>query len=441
MSSYLQIFLQKLFRHLTLKNKIFNRLTAVVFTAVCLIPTNATAVVNGDVNDDGNFTSADLVSLSQYVLGSGNMPKNLDSGDMYSDNIIDVYDIITMRKELTKATDSNIIRVTTTDELKSALANAKAGDEIVLAEGEYIYNVTPSPWVTFAGTADGTKDSPIVLRSENPENPSIIATTTTENRYGLTITGDWWEIRDLKVTTASKGIMVDNANHTKIINCEVYNIGSEAIHLRDNSSYCIVESCYVHDTGINQPKYGEGVYVGSSKNTTDFGYKCDYNIIRNCSFGPNISAEHIDVKEYTTGTIIENCTFDGTGMSGEHYADSFVDLKGNDCILRYCTGYRNGATNINRAFEMNKLVEGWGQNAYIYGNKAYMDTATNSLGKKMVILNSWNCTETVWDNFMAYEDGVLFSCDDEADKFKYYNCNGLTYGDSSMEDDLPKNYD
>ena len=99
---------------------------------------------------------------------------------------------------------------------------------------------------------------------------------------------------------------------------------------------------------------------------------------------------------------------------------------------------RNGENNINRAFEMNKLDEGWGQNAYIYSNKVYMDTAVNSLGKEMVFLNSWNCTETVWDNWMAYEDGELFYCDDEKDKWTYYNCNGLTYGDSSMEATLPR---
>ncbi len=123
-------------------------------------------------------------------------------------------------------------------------------------------------------------------------------------------------------------------------------------------------------------------------------------------------------------------------MSGENYADSFVDMKGNDCILRNNTGYRNGCTNVNRAFEMNRLVEGWGQNAYIYNNKAYMDTPINSQGKKMYFLNSWNCTETVWNNYIAYEDGELISVDNPDDKWDYYNCNGITYGDSSIEETL-----
>ena len=421
-----------------MKNKVIIGQTAALITAVCLFPINASAAVRGDVNGDGTFSAADLVAFSQYIMGSGEVPKSLGSGDLYSDNVLDVYDVIMMRKELVKASQTNIVRVTNTEELKTALANAKPGDEIVLAEGEYVYSGSTPKGRTFTGEADGTETAPIILRSENPDNPSVISGTTLEHNYVLTILGDWWEIRDLKVTNASKGIIVDNSNYTKIINCEVYNIGTEGVHLRDNSSYCLVESCNIHDTGVITPKYGEGVYVGSSKSTTGYGFKCDYNTIRNCKIGPNVGAEHVDVKEYTTGTLIEYCTFDGKGMKGENYADSFVDLKGNDCILRYCTGYRNGETNINRAFEMNKLDEGWGQNAYIYSNKVYMDTAVNSQGKEMVFLNSWNCTETVWDNWMAYEDGELFYCDDEKDRWTYYNCNGLTYGDSSMEADLPR---
>lgn len=418
-----------------MRNKFIYKTAAAFIAAACSVSAGVYAFLSGDFNGDGKVSSVDAELLAQYLLGHKNLLP-AESCDMYSDGILDAYDLIMMRKALVDQQSSGIIRVTNTEELKSALAAAKAGDEIVLAEGEYVYDGSTPKGRMFTGEADGTENAPIILRSENPNVPSIISGVTAEGNYALTITGDWWELRDLKITNASKGIIVDNSNHTKILNCEVYGIGAEGIHLRDNSSYCLVEKCRIHDTGIIAPKYGEGIYVGSSKSTNGYGYKCDYNTIRDCEIGPNVAAEHVDVKEYTTGTIIEYCTFNGKGMSGENYADSFVDLKGNDCILRYCIAYRNGADNINRAFEMNKLDEGWGQNAYIYGNKAYMDKSVNSLGKKMVLINSWNCTETVWDNWMAYEDGVLFSCDNEDDKWKYYNCSDITYGDPSMEENL-----
>lgn len=79
----------------------------------------------------------------------------------------------------------------------------------------------------FTSSADGTEANPIIIRSENPEKPAILSGSSTSENYVLDISGDWWKIKDLKVTNAQKGIILDNSNHTEIINCEVYNIGSE----------------------------------------------------------------------------------------------------------------------------------------------------------------------------------------------------------------------
>lgn len=413
-------------------------LSAAMLLASSEVPaTDEISYVKGDINSDGVFNIADAVTLQKWLINKGKAPDNWGAGDLCTDEELDVFDLVLM-KNMLLSNKRNIIRVANTDEFKAALLNAHPGDEIVLTGKEYIYSGSTPKGRMFTGETDGTEESPIVLRSENPDSPAVISGISTDGSYALTITGDWWSIENVKVKNAAKGIVLDNSNHTKIIGCEVYNMGQEGIHIRDGSSHCLIEKCFIHDTGVKTPAYGEGIYVGSAQSTSEYDHSCHYNRIRGCSIGPNVAAEHIDVKEYTIGTIIEKCIFDGTGMSGENYADSFVDLQGNDCILRFCTAYRNGAININRAFEMNKLAEGWGQNAYIYGNKAYMDTSVNSFGKKMVILNSWDCTETVWGNFMAYEDGLLFSVDNEADRWKYYNCSDLTYGDPSIENYLPE---
>lgn len=394
-------------------------------------PSESTATqrlsIVGDINEDGVFNLADIMTFQGWLLGlNDGTPTN--SWDIYADGKFNTLDLCVMKQTLlSKDSDTNYVSVSNSSELKSALSNAKAGDEIVLKAGTYIYDGTISKWVTFAGKADGTEDKPIILRSEDPSNPAVIDGTTTESNYGLTITGDWWTVQDIDVTNAAKGIIVDNSNHTNIINCHVYNIGGEAIHLRDGSSYCVVDNCNIHDIGKVSPGFGEGVYIGSAKSTTGYKYECDYNTVKNCKIGPFVGAECIDIKEYTTGTIIENCTFDAEGCSGENYTKAFVNIKGNDCILRYCTGYRNGCEYITRAFEQNDVVDGWGQNALVYGNKAYMDTAKSSTGK-MYFLNSWDCSCTVWDNFMAYE-GDLFTVDNEEDHWDYYNCNLITYGE------------
>ncbi|WP_338100379.1 family 16 glycosylhydrolase [Ruminococcus callidus] len=385
--------------------------------------------VKCDVNADGKFDVADVVTLQKWLLGVSDAKlADWKAGDLYEDEKLNVLDLCKMKQELLSTeSQTNKVHVTNTEELKAALENAKAGNEILLAEGEYVYSGATPKGYMFTSAADGTEENPIIIRSEDSEHPATLSGSSTNSKIVLAIQGDWWEIKDLKITNAQKGIMLDNSNYTKIIGCEVYNIGSEGIHFRDDSSNCLAEDCFVHDTGVVSPGYGEAIYVGSAKSTTGYGHECHYNTIRNCKLGLNVAAEHVDIKEYTIGTIVEGCTFDGTGMSGENSAKSFVNVKGNDCIIRNNIGYRNGCTAIQRAFEQNNVVDGWGQNASVYGNQVYMDTAINALGKKMYFLNAWDCSATVWNNFMAY-DGELFSVDNEDDHWNYYNCNLLTYG-------------
>lgn len=395
-----------------------------MLSAVSPISTYAEDIVKGDVNNDGAFNLSDIVLLQKWIVQETDATLTAwSNGDLNADNQVNIMDLCLMKQELLS---TNMVYVTNTEELKTALLNATASDEIVLAPGEYVYSGSTAKGYMFQSSGEGTEENPIIIRSEDPDNPAILSGNDTSVNCVFTVWGDYWKIENLKFTNGQKGVLIENSNYTEMIGCEIYNIGEEAIHIRDNSSYGVIENCYIHDTGLVVPGSGEGIYVGSAYSTTGYGYQCDYNTIRNCQFGPNVAAEHVDIKEYTTGTIVEDCTFDGTGMSGENYAKAFVNMKGNDCILRNNTGYRNGCTYITRAFEQNDVVEGWGQNSQVYGNTVYMDTATNSSGGKMYFLNAWDCSTTVWDNYMAY-DGDLFSVDNEADHWSYYNCNLITY--------------
>ncbi len=64
-----------------------------------------------------------------------------------------------------------------------------------------------------------------IIRSENPEKPakSFQVPSTSEKFMYLDISGDWWEIKDLQVTNAQKGIILANSQLTqRLLNCEVY---------------------------------------------------------------------------------------------------------------------------------------------------------------------------------------------------------------------------
>lgn len=296
------------------------------------------------------------------------------------------------------------ILVTNSDELLAALADVKAGDEIILREGLYQNDVYLGDgiWSAFYGKADGTPEQHIILRSEDPEHPATVAGVTQTNKVALKIVGDYWEIRDLKICEAAKGIFLLQSEHSVISGCEVYNTGAEAIHITDNSSYNLVENCYVHDSGTDKPQYGEGVYIGSAKNNTDYGFESHYNTVRNCRFGPNIAADHVDIKEFTYGNVVENCTFDGTGIQGQNGGDSFVEVKGNNCIIRNNTGWRYGCEAMKYAFDANVQLDGWGQNNLVYGNTVYLDTTDCYLFK------AWDCEAYVFRNTVEPADVTCY---------------------------------
>ena len=270
----------------------------------------------------------------------------------------------------TPISGGRVVGCSTVSCLQSEFTNAQPGDDIVLAAG-----------VTFTGTfksaVNGTAAKPITLESSSATNLAIIAGTSVGGGYVFDLSGDYWVIKNLKFTNAQKGIVLDNSNNTVIDTVEVYNIGEEGVHFRDGSSYNTLKNSYVHDTGQSVADYGEGVYVGSDNGKWNtYNPAANYNTIDNDRIGPNVAAEHVDIKEGTTGTVVENCTLNGTGISGANYADSFIDVKGNDASIHNNTGSRNGNPKIADAFQVHVQVSGWGQNADFSNNTVYLDDST-----------------------------------------------------------------
>ncbi len=63
-----------------------------------LVAQSAEEITLGDVNADGEFNVADLVMLGKYLLGTETLTE-WKAGDLYNDDVIDVFDMCVMRKK------------------------------------------------------------------------------------------------------------------------------------------------------------------------------------------------------------------------------------------------------------------------------------------------------------------------------------------------------
>jgi endoglucanase len=234
-----------------------------------------------------------------------------------------------------KALATRTITCTTVAEIKAAMAAAQPGDEIIINPGIFLSDLKVKDgndkYNCFSGLANGTAANPIIIRGASTTNKTILKPTPSLEFSApvLGITGDYWIIKDLEISHGQRGVILDHANNCKLINLQIHTIDQEGLHLRSNSSNNLVQNCKIYNTGVNSPGYGEGIYVGSDQKAhATYPPSCDNNTIEGCTFGPNVKAECIDIKEGTQYTIVRNCTFTAAGISNVNSADAFIDAKG-----------------------------------------------------------------------------------------------------------------
>lgn len=275
-------------------------------------------------------------------------------------------------------TNGRIVTCSTVTQIQNALKNAQAGDRIIVKSGSYRGSTSSSGHSSayFYSSKNGTAANPITIQSENPSSPAILKGQNTSTGYVLYLTGDYWQVLDIKINTGKNGVMLDNSNGSFFQNVEVYYVGQEAVHVRDGSSNNYFDDCLVYNTGLYIEDYGEGFYIGSDYTKwNSYTKECDNNIINSCDIW-NTTAESVDIKEGTTGTEVKWCNFHGDGMTGANGGDSFIDAKGNDAKIHDNKGYRENDADVIDAFQVHVKSTGWGYNNDFYNNTLYLDNST-----------------------------------------------------------------
>ena len=255
--------------------------------------------------------------------------------------------------------------VSTASALASALGKVNPGDTITLAAGTYSGS--------FSATRSGAKGKWITLKGP-------ATAVLTNSGYGFHLQANYWKLSGFSVNGASKGIVLDNANHNLLDKLTVHAIDEEGVHFRTFSSDNVLQNSKVYDTGRGTPDYGEAIYIGSANSNWGSltGGKPDTSN-RNCvsgnTIGPNVGAEGIDIKEGTTDGVIVGNHYDATGISGLHFADSFLDAKGNGYLI-----YGNTVTNPGRThvlvdgFQTHQQLPGYGNDNTFQANSVDLES-------------------------------------------------------------------
>ncbi|MET7619604.1 right-handed parallel beta-helix repeat-containing protein [Streptomyces sp. NPDC005408] len=272
---------------------------------------------------------------------------------------------------------ATVIDVTTAARLKSALSAARPGDTIQLADGTYTGN--------FKTTVSGTSGSRITLTGSSK------AILTAGGGYGLHLNGaSYWTVKGITVTGGQKGIMMDTADGVVIDSVTVHGLDMEGVHFRKSSRNGVIKNSRIYDTGNDGSGLGEGVYVGSAGGTSD---QSDNAQILNNTIGPDVGGEAVDIKEGTTGAKIVGNTFDGRGLTGANFDDSWVDVKGNDALVENNTGKNT----TNNGYETHTQQSGWGCGTVFRANTSDLTGATGSKQLAVNVTNySASCPTTVY---------------------------------------------
>ena len=176
------------------------------------------------------------------------------------------------------------VHVSTSGQLKTAMANVKPGDDIIFAPGTYPINDD------FKFGQSGDDDCPIVLTSDG---------------NGL--------------VTLDGAFIVNEINHINITNITV---------VVTNLGFCFWQCHYIYFTNVNTTggisfTWGYSLLIQNCTigytqyNGIAFDYSSDA-VVEDCLFTDGIGSDGISIDEHSSKIVIRNNVFYGSGYAGDY---------------------------------------------------------------------------------------------------------------------------
>ncbi|GAA1292303.1 hypothetical protein GCM10009609_71200 [Pseudonocardia aurantiaca] len=251
-----------------------------------------------------------------------------------------------------------VVPVSSAAELIQALASAAPGGVIRMADGVYPGNFEIGRPLDPPARLCGGQGA--VLDGGAPDSG-----------YTLHLSqADGWQVSGFTIRGGQKGLMVDRSRHVVIEGLLIEGTGDEALHLRAGSTDNVVRGNTIRNTGNRNPRFGEGIYVGSAESNWCAYTDCepdrsDRNVIEGNDIR-DTTADSVDIKEGTTGGVLQGNTFAGARMTA---ADSWVDVKGNEWTVTD----NSGTDAPEDGFQVHVILDGWGERNVFRGNTAVVN--------------------------------------------------------------------
>ena len=226
------------------------------------------------------------------------------------------------------STQAETIVVNPGEDLNLIINNAKGGDTVLIKPGTYsqVKLVEKS----------FTEHKPLIVRADG-SGAVIIAGNNFEKGSALELNKcSFIVFEGITFTNATWGIYVKSSSNIILLNNEIYDTGQEGCHIGRSSKYVDVIGNKIHNTGKFNPKWGEGVYVGSgSYRSVNFPDNCEYIWIEGNHIYETGNAEAVNVKsECFHVTVRNNKIHDIRPGTSEQFNQAAITVEGGENSLK-----------------------------------------------------------------------------------------------------------
>lgn len=273
------------------------------------------------------------------------------------------------------------------DDLNALLNRATGGDTVLVNPGVY-YKISISG-------KNFSAQKPLVLRGVDYKT-AIVKGDTIRNGSSLEIDNCSYIIIDgLTFTNSMWGIYVKNSEHIILKNNGIYLTGQEGCHIGRSSSYVDVTGNKIHNTGLFNSKWAEGIYVGSgSYGKSNFPDNCEYIWIENNWISETGNAEGINVKgECFHVTVRNNKIHDIRPGTSEQYNQAGITVEGTENSIKnnYRIGEKRDVWVENNTIEnVSDGYSDWNNGIMFFGTGVYiLNNTISNCTNRGIYGNNW----------------------------------------------------